>query len=266
MIGRLDVVTTFPASAIGARRVDVWLPPDLPSDALPVLYMHDGQNLFEAEHATHGIPWGMDASIHALMRRGAIRGAIVVGIWSTDARRREYMPARAWNLLPSTLRRPFQRDEGGPPCSDAYLRFLVSELKPWVDRTYPVDPAPEATFLLGSSMGGLISVYAVCEYPEVFAGAGCLSTHWPAGEGVMIDYLARALPAPGRHRLYFDHGSEGLDAEYAPYQNRVDEVLRGAGWQEEIDFLTRRFPGAGHHEAAWAARVPLPLTFLFAAP
>ena len=115
---------------------------------------------------------------------------------------------------------------------------------------------------MGSSMGGLISLYALTEYPAVFGGAACLSTHWPAGGGVMIDYLRSALPDPAGHRIYFDHGTATLDSLYPPFQRRADAVMRAAGYVEGRDWVTRVFAGAEHSERAWRVRVEQPLIFL----
>ena len=115
---------------------------------------------------------------------------------------------------------------------------------------------------MGSSMGGLISLYALEQYPQVFGGAGCLSTHWPAGGNLLVDWLGQRLPQAGDHRLYFDYGSQGLDADYAPYQQRMDAHLRLAGYREQIDWISLSFPGTDHNETAWRSRVALPVRFL----
>jgi enterochelin esterase-like enzyme len=111
-------------------------------------------------------------------------------------------------------------------------------------------------------MGGLISLYAIEQYPDVFGGAGCVSTHWPAGGPDLVDALGAALPPAGRHRLYFDFGTAGLDAEYEPLQQRMDNHLRAAGYTEGVDWRTIKFPGADHNEPAWRSRVHVPLRFL----
>ena len=194
---------------------------------------------------------------------GKIAEVIVVGIWNTPRRRQEYMPQKpVEGPEGQRVRTQLVEEYGGEPLSDGYLRFVVEEVKPFVDSAYRTQPQRESTFIMGSSMGGLISLYALCEYPEVFAGAGCLSTHWPAGEGVMVEYLRRALPRPGKHRVYFDHGTETLDATYEVYQRRVDDVMRAAGYREGADWITHRFPGAEHSERAWRERVHIPLQFL----
>lgn len=110
-------------------------------------------------------------------------------------------------------------------------------------------------------MGGLISLYALEQYPHLFGGAGCLSTHWPTGEEMLVDYLGAHLPQAGAHRLYFDFGTATLDWNYEPFQRRMDEHLRAAGYREDVDWMTRKFEGAEHNEAAWRARVHIPLEF-----
>jgi predicted alpha/beta superfamily hydrolase len=146
--------------------------------------------------------------------------------------------------------------------SDAYLKFIVTEVKPFIDRTYRTQPDAAHTSVMGSSMGGLISVYAICEYPQVFGGAGCVSTHFPAGNGAVIDYLARSLPKPGANKFWFDYGTKTLDALYEPFQQRADAVMTAAGYTAGRDWITRKFEGAEHSEKSWRERVELPLEFL----
>jgi predicted alpha/beta superfamily hydrolase len=265
-VGVIHHHADFPSVHITPRHVDVWCPPGYassPDARYPVLYMHDGQNLFDPALSYIGVDWGVHEAIARLMAEGRIAGAIVVGIWNTAERLREYMPQKPFALPKANrLVHEFTEGYGGLPVSDAYLRFLVEELKPFVDGTYRTLPQRERTFIMGSSMGGLISLYSLCEYPEVFAGAGCLSTHWPIGKSLLVGYVKSALPAPGHHRLYFDYGTETTDADYEPYQRRVDALLRAAGYTRGKDWITRKFPGAEHSERAWRERVHIPLEFL----
>lgn len=256
----------FASTHVAARHVDVWLPPGYdtdPSVRYPVVYMHDGQNLFAPATSYGGEPWAVDKAVERLMAEGRSRGAIVVGVWNSGATRfAEYMPQKAVTT-PLTTMYPAMPDVPADTLrADAYLKFLVEELKPFIDHTYRTRPERAHTHVMGSSMGGLISAYALCEYPQVFGGAGCVSTHWVAGEGSMIDYLARKLPAPGVHKLWFDHGTETVDALYEPYQQRADAVLRAAGYTPGPLWQTRKYAGTAHNEAAWRARVHEVLAFL----
>ncbi len=264
--GRIEKHAAFPSKFVAARQVDVWLPPGYdanPAERFPVIFMHDGQNLFDPATSFGGVPWAVDQAMLRLIRGGTTRGAIIVGLWNTGANRfPEYMPQHAVNGKEVTHYSGKSKVSAANLKSDSYLKFLVEEVKPFIDRTYRTRSDREHTFVMGSSMGGLISAYALVEYPSVFGGAGCISTHWPAGDGGVIDYLAKHLPLPGTHKLYFDCGTATLDAQYEPYQQRMDAVLRAAGYTEGRDWITRRFPGAEHSEKSWSQRVEIPLRFL----
>lgn len=263
-----------------ARRVQVWLPssytPNGPRHA--VLYMHDGQNLFDPETSYGGKEWLVDEVLDRMIREGQVRPTIVVAIWNTPKRLQEYVPAKAFTHLPPQYMDRVRGLYGGDPLSDGYLRFIVHELKPRIDRGFRVKTARSDTAIMGSSMGGLISLYAVNEYPQVFGAAGMVSTHWPlflpAEDGSITGeeyevvssaferYLAPALPSPKSHRLYFDHGSESLDATYARYQQRINAIVARRGYRQGVNWISRNFPGQAHNEVSWASRVDIPLRFL----
>jgi predicted alpha/beta superfamily hydrolase len=249
---------------VAARRVDVWLPSDyLSGDTVryPVIYMHDGQNLFDPSTSFIGVDWGIDETMTRLIAENKIRPAIVVGIWNTGARRQEYVPEKPlMTMLSDEAREKWVKDYG-VPVSDNYLKFVVSEVKSFIDKNYRTLPDRENTFVMGSSLGALISAYAVTEYPHIFKGAGCVSTHWPVGGGVMIRYLQEMLPQPGRHVFYFDYGTETLDAQYEPYQLEMDKVMQAAGYAAGSDWVTMKFQGAEHSERAWSKRVHIPIEF-----
>jgi predicted alpha/beta superfamily hydrolase len=156
----------------------------------------------------------------------------------------------------------FMARAGGDPVSDAYLTFLVEEVKPFIDTNFRTQANRQNTIIMGSSMGGLISLYAISQYPDIFYGAGCLSINWPAGEFELVNEMAKWLPDPASHKLYFDYGTEGLDALYEPYQLQMDQHLRDAGYTENENWVTHKFEGAAHNETAWRARVGIPLSFL----
>lgn len=265
--GTLEHHADFPSRHIPARHVDVWLPPGYAQggERLPVIYMHDGQNLFIPSLAYTGVDWGVAEAVARWMEENGTPGAIVVGVWNSPNRVREYMPQKPWEgSKRMKLKEKFTGAFGGPPYSDGYLAFLVEELKPWIDARYRTLPDARHTSLMGSSMGGLISLYGLCEYPQVFGAAGCLSTHWPIGGRGLVKAMAARLPKAGAHRIYFDHGTAGLDAKYEPFQNYMDEFMLKAGYQAGVDWVTRKFEGAEHNEAAWRARIDWPVRFLLA--
>ncbi|MEO7635652.1 MAG: alpha/beta hydrolase-fold protein, partial [Sphingomicrobium sp.] len=263
------------------RKVVVWLPPGYRAHGpkYSVLYMHDGQNLFDTATASYGKEWRIDETLSRLIREKKVRPTIVVGIWSTDKRLREYVPAKVFARLPASFMDRISAIYGGAPLSDGYLKFLTRELRPMINRRFNVRTDRANTLIMGSSMGGLISLYAIDEYPQLFGGAGMLSTHWPLflpppGTKEMPDpdyatvarafdrYLAPALPSPATHLLYFDHGSETLDALYARNQQRVDRIVARRGYRPGRNWITRNFPGQAHDENSWASRVEIPLRFL----
>jgi predicted alpha/beta superfamily hydrolase len=248
------------------RFVDIWVPPDLAAGVrLPVIYMHDGQNLFDSATGYAGVDWGIDEAMLRVMADTGLPGAVVVGVWNSQQRWRDYGPQAHLEALHGTPEwETVVKRAGGPLQSDAYLCYLVEELKPLVDAAYPTLPSREHTFVMGSSMGGLISLYAVERYPEVFGGAACVSTHWSAGGDRLVDSMGAALPRAGHHRLYFDYGTKTLDQAYEPFQLRMDGHLVVAGYRRGVDWVTEKFPGAEHSERSWRERAHIPLRFLLA--
>ncbi len=263
--GRLVYWTDVASAYLGpTRHVEIWLPPgydDDPSARYPVLYMHDGQNLFDPRIANTGVDWGVDEAVVRLVERRIIPPIIVVGVWNTAERGPEYSP---WHRAPD------------------YARFLIEELMPRVNAEFRTLTGPEDTAVMGSSMGGLLSFYLVTKHPDVFGACGCVSTHFPLSEAQVAQYLAGATAAenadstpyiirdieaglhvPRGTRYWFDYGTEGLDADYGPTHVAVRAWLLEQGLVEGGDFVVRPYEGADHNEASWRARLGDPLTFLF---
>ncbi len=267
LVGHIQRFDSFASKYVIPRRVDIWTPPiytENSSQRFKVLYMHDGENIFDSSSSKWShMDWGIDETVTRLMTEGKVQPTIVVGIWSTDIRVAEYMPQK----LPQTpaetsLRRMIHKWVSSEICSDDYLRFLVEELKPYVDAHYRTLPDQPNTFIMGSSMGGLISLYAVCEYPHVFSGAGCVSTHFPIGRGIVLQYMQENLPDPKTHKFYFDYGTRTTDKAYEKYQRRADNILLANGYIQGENWITRKFEGHEHSEVDWRKRVHIPLEFL----
>jgi enterochelin esterase-like enzyme len=278
--GTLQRFSDFKSIHVSARHIDVWLPPGYtPKKRYPVLYMHDGQMLFDSSINWNHQEWGVDETMNQLIRARRIRPAIVVGIWNTGAgRHADYLPQKPIESLADTVQERLygaSRSSGASVFngqkvhSDQYLRFLVHELKPLIDRKFSTLRDRAHTFIAGSSMGGLISLYALCEYPQVFGGAACLSTHWPGIftmelnplPDAFLQYVSGNLPDPATHNIYMDYGDQTLDAMYPPLQLRANELIRKRGYTES-NWITRYFPGEDHSERAWRRRLDLPLEFL----
>lgn len=258
------VIPRFASRHVDARQVEVWLPPGYATDSAryPVLYMHDGQNVFDPTTSYGGVDWGVDETMTDLIARGEIRPAIVVAIWNTPARGREYMAAKAVPPGQDSLGAGTPVRYDGPWLGDRYQQFIVEELKPYIDREYRTRPGRDDTFMMGSSMGGIASLYAMAEYPQVYGGVAAVSTHWPIAPDAMLSYLERRMPDPATHRLYMDIGTVTLDSLYPPYQRRADELVQRAGYRAGVNLHSQVFTGAEHNERAWRERVHIPLRFL----
>ena len=276
--GKLIRIENFQSRFVNPRNIDVWLPEGYDSGRKhAVIYMHDGQMLFDSTTTWNKQEWHVDEVITKLIREGKIKDCIVVAICNNiEYRNAEYFPSVALDgLLEPTKGSIIKNLLKDKPQSDNYLKFIVGELKPYIDKTYSTYADPLNTFIIGSDMGGLISVYAFCKYPEVFGGAACLSTHWPMiGTGLLIsmkitentsrvfrEYLSSNLPSPPRGKIYFDYGSEKLDSIYKPYQQLVDIIMKKAGYTPE-NWITREFMNADHSERSWSKRLYIPLEFL----
>jgi enterochelin esterase-like enzyme len=266
VLGRLVYWTNVSSAHLKQpRHVVIWLPPgydDAPGQHHAVLYMQDGQNLFDPRIASTGVDWGVDEAIVRGMNEGRIPPTLVVGVWSTRLRGREYSP---WDLGP------------------AYARFLTEELMPRVDGAFRTRTGAEDTAVMGSSMGGLISFFLCWQYPQQFGLGGCLSTHFPYSAATLARFrgqpvdprsdrntplideaIAEGATFPRSVRIYMDHGTLGHDSGYEAVTRRVGDWLTAQGLARGRDFMVKKFPGADHNETAWRSRLDEPLTFLLA--
>lgn len=276
--GTIERIHNFESKYITPRNVDVWLPQDYSTnEKYAVLYMQDGQMLFDSTKTWNKQEWQVDEVISKLIKQSKIKKCIVVGIWNIGNERHiDYFPQKPFESLNKEYRDSLYNNLPeifpAPVHSDNYLKFLVDEVKPYIDTHYSTYSDPANTFVAGSSMGGLISMYAICEYPEVFSGAACISTHWPGIFTVENNpipdafalYMQKHLPDPSNHKIYFDYGTETLDAMYEPFQLKVDSVMQIKGYTSS-NWVTRKFPGENHSEKSWAKRLDVPLVFLMEA-
>jgi predicted alpha/beta superfamily hydrolase len=245
--GNYQIHEDFPAIGLASRRVIVWLPPSYdsaPQRRYPVLYMHDGQNVFDPYTSTLGYDWRVDEIADSLMKAGEIEEFICVATYcNPGVRAQEY--------------------SDDPDLGEKYQDFMCCQLKPWIDSTYRADPRPEHTAIMGASMGGLISFIMAWEYPEVFSMAACMSPAFKVAlNGVVtVDYVDNVIRDTDVRdiNLYIDNGTVDLEAILQP---GIDEMLRalddkGYQYQWSLD------EGAPHNEIAWSARVWRPLLQFF---
>ncbi|MDE6811241.1 MAG: alpha/beta hydrolase, partial [Muribaculaceae bacterium] len=271
--GRIDRLNIFSPQMNDTVTVDVWTPDIYGFDVtrhFPVIYMHDGQNLFDANTTWNHQAWEMESVMCSLLGEGLIEPAIIVGVHSfPDSRVADLMPQKAVEgseALTTTLEQVKMKSL--PVRGDAYAAFLAGTLKSEIDSLYRTLRDASNTTVMGSSMGGLMSIYTLCEYPDVFGNAICMSTHWigapeVAGEftDAMYRYIDTNLPQPGNRKLYFDHGTATIDAYYGDAEKRILKLLKEKGYGD-TNLRNMIDEGAPHEERAWAGRVSVPLLFL----
>lgn len=280
--GTIKRIENF-GTLIQPRNIDIWLPPGFsPSKKYPVLYLQDGQMLFDGTKTWNGQEWRVDEVLGEAIEKNEIDPFIVVGIWNNGSKRRaEYLPQKAVNVLLMNEKEyvlSATKDTVLPLfevnlMADQYLKFVVFEVKIMIDSILPTLCDRSHTLIGGSSMGGLISLYANCEYPEIFGGALCMSTHWPGlfyeNQSLnpfptsMIAYLKTKIPDFGTHRYYFDCGDQTLDSMYPKLQKEVDLLFFEKGYlSDSKHYSSQFFPGENHSEAAWSKRLRPALNFL----
>lgn len=240
------------------RDIIVWLPPDYdanPKRRYPVLYMHDGQNLMDAATSFSG-EWHVDETASRLVRSGEVEPLIIVGVYNTEDRFAEYTPVR---------------DDGeyaqlGGGSAEAYGRFLVQELKPLVDKTFRTRTDAPSTGLVGSSLGGLVSMYLGLTHPEAFRRLGVMS---PSVFWAHRDIVTRvkALKKKPASRIWVDIGTDESHGSQETVEDAalLRDALVARGWVLGKDLHYLEVPGAVHNEAAWADRFDDVLRFLYPA-
>lgn len=240
------------------RLLDVYLPPNYalePERRFPVLYMHDGNNLYFPELAFGGMPWRVDTTLQRLLALQLIQPLIVVGIHNTLGRNSEY----TWSRV--ATRRGFEGGEGS-----RYAAYLIEEVKPLIDQRYRTLPAAEHTGVMGSSLGGLISFYLGLHHPEVFTRIGMISPSlwWNQREAI-----ADARNYRSGHRLWLDMGTrEGYRRKVAENPNlhnvrALKQVLETRGYVHGVDLGYLEDRGGLHNEWWWGQRLHLPLIFFW---
>ena len=275
--GSIETIPAFESKYVDARQVDVWLPNGYSNqEKYPVLYMHDGKMLFDADITWNKKSWELDEVAGKLIQENKIKKCIVVGIHNNgEYRHSEYFPEKMIQNIPEAARKIIVEESlKNKPQADNYLKFIVSELKPFIDKKYATLNDQENTFMAGASMGGLISLYAICEYPNIFGAVAGISTHSPMISKIDFrfdvdkdiaskfrDYLNLNLPNPKNHKIYMDYGDQTIDAYYKPFQEKIDVILKEKGYTDK-NWTTRFFPGENHSETSWNKRLDIPLIFL----
>lgn len=245
----------FPSKILRNQRdLIVYLPPGYDADPrrhFPVLYLHDGQNLFDgATSFIPGMDWHVGQTADQCIQQGSVEPLIIVGIYNAGKQRlNEYTPTRAPRL--------------GGGRANRYAKFLLEEVRPFVRRQYRTLEGSDGTGIGGSSLGALVSVYVGLQHPKIFGKIAALSPSVWWNERVILKFAAAATVQPVP-RIWLDTGTREGPRTVDDVE-RFRDVLLKKGWQLERDLHYERVEGAEHNEAAWAQRVRPFLQFLFPA-
>ncbi|HZX25808.1 MAG TPA: alpha/beta hydrolase-fold protein, partial [Telluria sp.] len=227
------------------RALRIYLPPSYDENKAkryPVLYMHDGQNLFDAKTAAFGVEWGIDETVNHLVAMGRMDEVIVVGIDNTPERIPEYTPC-------------CDPKHGGGRI-DAYMGFIVDTVKPYVDRSYRTLPDRDNTAIMGSSLGGIASVYIAGKHPELFSKAGGVSSSFWWNNRDLVKNAPQHVPV----KFYLDAGTDNDGLEES---KQMRDAMLAHGYRNGVDLYFVAADGASHNEKSWAARVDKPLVWFF---
>lgn len=249
--GNIRLIKDFYSPELGNyRNIIIYLPPDYETsnERYPVLYMHDGQNIFDATTSFSGVEWGADETAEKLIKEGIIKPLIIVGIYNTGITRiDEYTP---WSD---------KRYGGGK--GDLYANFIVNTLKPFIDNNFRTLPDRDNSAIAGSSLGGLISLYIGLKYNNIFSKIGVMSpAFWFADRQIVQFVLNQEVNE--YTIIYMDVGTqEGSEPEI--YVNDARNMYKLLQKKENIEVLYIEDRGAIHSESAWAKRFPELLSVLF---
>lgn len=261
------------------RIIDVYVPKEAKGKiGLKTLYMHDGQMLFDSTNTWNKKEWQVDETYTNELSRYAHEAFITVGIHNDPPNRyAEFFPQKVADQMPAAYRTMLMdKLWNGELKADAYLDWIEQTLVPFIEKQFAVSKKTKDRMVIGSSMGALISLYALCEKPRLFGGIACLSIHTPMINYGMFEegmvealvvpfniYLEKNLRADKKHFLYVDRGTETLDAYYKPYHDRLLTTLALVGYNTQNPrFLETVVIGTGHDETAWAERLDVPILFL----
>ncbi len=244
--GTISMIPAIASPQLGnSRQLRIYLPPSYKENQAkryPVLYMHDGQNLFDAKTAAYGVEWGIDETVNDLIASGIMDEVIVVGIDNTPERIAEYTPC-------------CDAKHGGGKL-DAYRAFITDTLKPYIDKTLRTLPGRETTAIMGSSLGGIASLGIAQQRPDIFSKAGGVSSSFWWNDKALVLQPANKVAV----KFYLDAGAnqDGLDDTL-----QMHAAMLTQGYVQDQDLLLYVDQGGSHNETSWAARVNRPLAWFF---
>jgi predicted alpha/beta superfamily hydrolase len=252
--GSYSLAFQFTSTILGnTRGIWIYLPPTYIENTLapmPVLYMHDGQNLFDPSAAFGGNTWQADTAMDDGANDGSIAEAIIVGVENTANRIPEYTPVAD----------PTQTPSGGD--GEAYVQMLVTELKPQIDATMRTLPDRAHTFMMGSSLGGLITAYVGVKHADVFGLVGVMSPSTWWDNNWILGEVGTTPASPRPIRVYLDSGDSGTDDDDVTLTAQLAAAYQALGYTTGTTFDYVVQAGGQHSEIYWAERLPAALAFL----
>lgn len=248
------------------RLVDYWSP-SVPTRHL--LIAHDGQNVFDRNTSTRRSTWRMAHSAIRVSKELGITPPAIIGVFHSRSASNPW--GRILDLAPQD---PFQNGVAPAEKNDEisiddlqgnkYLTQITDVIAPSIAAELGLDLNATNKAVIGSSMGGLASIYSIGKRPDFFSTCLALSPHWTAGHTPLVHALLDSLPRPGTHKIWMSRGTRGHDAHYGPFQDEADKKMIEAGWREGQDFITRVYKKSGHTERSWAKYLDQPMTFWLA--
>lgn len=247
--GQVKYHRSLKGEGINGRDIIVWLPPNYDANKkvrYPVLYMQDGQNIVDPATSAFGVDWKIDESLDSLIKNRIIEPIIVVGIYNTNNRMKEYTPGEKGN---------------------AYMNFIVNTVKPLIDSAYLTKPDRANTMVGGSSAGGIFSFMLVWEHPDIFSKAICMSPAFRLPNGMAGDwnYVTTVRESKTKSKdlfFYIDNGGVGLESELQPGIDEMLPLLKAKGYKEGVNFIFIQDKNARHFESEWAKRFPNAIKWL----
>lgn len=229
--------------------------------------MQDGQLLFNQNTDNNYQEWRMDEILDSLKHIAAVENCIVVGIWSIENyKMSEYFPEKIKEYLPSKYRKKMiSEHQDSIASSNAYLKFLAWELKPYIDKNFSVLVEKENTYIAGSGYGGLISIYTVCEFPEIFSSAASLSLFYNNPDELIqkatLKYLKKNIPEPSGHKFYIDTWDNLPKDHFLKYQTKMNELFKKKKYTSD-NYFCMDYQQESPNELSWSNRISIALKFL----
>jgi predicted alpha/beta superfamily hydrolase len=242
---------------IDGRTVDYWIPKSAPKH---LLIAHDGQNVFDGKTSTHRrSTWEMAQSVIRVSEQLGINPPAIIAIWHGGSnadpmgRAKDLSPQRFFQEdvvvnLANVVKTDLAHLRG-----DQYLNLIFDQIVPEILSAYKLEIPVSNRAMIGSSMGGLSTLYAGIQRPEQISALLALSPHWPIGGNRLVERTIEELPKPGTHKIWMSRGTKSLDADYKPFQELADRLMKEKGYRIGQDFVTKVYEKTGHNERSWAS-------------